>query len=81
MAHNDINPANILVNSQGLPILADFGSCREIGHKLTASRGTLGWMDDGDDYSTSEMNHDIVGLDLTEAWLDQQTSLYRMRHR
>ncbi|KAF4975630.1 hypothetical protein FZEAL_7621 [Fusarium zealandicum] len=74
MAHNDINPANILVNSQNMPVLADLGSCREIGHKLTASRGTLGWIDDGDDYSTSEMNHDVVGLDKVRAWLEERAS-------
>jgi serine/threonine protein kinase len=71
LAHNDINPANILVNSHGLPVLIDFGSCREIGEKLTTSRGTPGWVDDRDDYDTSEMRHDIFAIEKIREWLKQ----------
>ena len=40
LAHNDLNPANILVAEDGTPILIDFGSARKIGEKLSMSRGT-----------------------------------------
>ncbi|KAM5349287.1 hypothetical protein ACJ41O_005794 [Fusarium nematophilum] len=73
LAHNDINPANILVNSHGLPVLVDFGSCREIGQKLTTSRGTPGWIDEKDDYATSEVRHDTCAVEKIRAWLDQPT--------
>jgi len=73
LAHNDINPANILVNSHGLPVLVDFGSCREIGDKLTTSRGTPGWVDNEDDYTTSEVRHDIFAVEKLRVWLDQPT--------
>jgi serine/threonine protein kinase len=73
LAHNDINPANILVNSYSLPVLVDFGSCREIGEKLTTSRGTPGWVNDEDDYATSEMRHVIFAVERIWAWLEKPT--------
>jgi serine/threonine protein kinase len=73
-AHNDINPANILVDAAGMPVLVDFGSSREIGRKLGASRGTPGWID-GDplEYDTSEERHDWSALEKIRAWLDNPT--------
>lgn len=74
LAHNDINPGNIMVNeARGEPVLVDFGSCHEIGAKLTASRGTPGWTEDGDDYTTSKESHDICALDKIRLWLDKPT--------
>ncbi|KAK3694439.1 kinase-like domain-containing protein [Podospora appendiculata] len=75
LAHNDINPANILVNKAGLPVLVDFGFCRKVGQKLGASRGTPGWIDEGDDYVTSEERHDLFGLAKIRAWLDDPVPL------
>jgi serine/threonine protein kinase len=43
LAHNDLNPRNILVNEAGMPVLIDFGSPHEMSKKLTTSRGTKGW--------------------------------------
>jgi serine/threonine protein kinase len=43
LAHNDINPANIIVKD-GMPVLIDFGSARRIGSSwepVGASRGGL----------------------------------------
>ncbi|KAK3335871.1 kinase-like domain-containing protein [Cercophora scortea] len=76
LAHNDINPANIRVNKSGLPVLVDFGSCREVGRKLGSSRGTPGWIDEGDDYLTSEERHDLFGLAKIRAWLDDPVPLH-----
>ncbi|KAK1764626.1 kinase-like domain-containing protein [Phialemonium atrogriseum] len=69
MAHNDINPANIMVGEGGVPVLVDFGSCREVGHKMTTSRGTPGWVDEEDDYTTSEERHDVFALGKIRTWL------------
>ncbi|KAI0838412.1 kinase-like protein [Hypoxylon sp. FL0890] len=72
LAHNDINPGNIMVNeASGEPVLVDFGSCHKIGAELTASRGTPGWTEDGDDYTTSKESHDISALDKIRLWLDK----------
>ncbi|KAK4233214.1 kinase-like protein [Achaetomium macrosporum] len=46
VAHNDLNPGNVLVNAEGMPVLIDFGSCRAVGEKLGPSRGTAGWIED-----------------------------------
>ncbi|WQF89284.1 Putative protein kinase [Colletotrichum destructivum] len=45
LAHNDLNPTNVLVAKDSRPILVDFGSARRIGEKLLTSRGTKGWID------------------------------------
>jgi serine/threonine protein kinase len=70
LAHNDINPSNILVNAEGMPVLADFDSCRPVGEKLTYSRGTRGWIDESDSYDTSETVHDIYAVEMIRTWLD-----------
>lgn len=73
-AHNDLHPGNILIGEQGLPVLIDFGSCREIGAKLGTSRGTKGWIEGGlEDYNTSEKGHDFFALDKIRGWLDAPT--------
>ncbi|KAK3302860.1 kinase-like domain-containing protein [Chaetomium strumarium] len=73
-AHNDISPANILVDAAGMPVLVNFGSSREIGRKLGPSRGTPGWID-GDplNYDTSEERHDLSAIEKTRDWLDNPT--------
>ncbi|KAK3401577.1 kinase-like domain-containing protein [Sordaria brevicollis] len=71
VAHNDINPLNIMVTvSDKMPVLVDFGSARKIGEKLGVSRGTPGWIDEEDDYTTSEIRHDIFALGKFRAWLE-----------
>lgn len=71
LAHNDINPANVLVSKEGMPVLADFGSCRGIGEGLGGSRGTMEWVDEeeGDAYGTS-VSLDLFGIGRVGDWLD-----------
>ncbi|KAL7907456.1 kinase-like domain-containing protein [Trichoderma velutinum] len=45
LAHNDINPANIMIGVGGEPKLIDFGSCQPIGLHLI-SCGTPRWCND-----------------------------------
>ncbi|KAF2843907.1 hypothetical protein T440DRAFT_559878 [Plenodomus tracheiphilus IPT5] len=66
LAHNDLNPTNIAIDSDDNPILLDFGSCRRIGEDLL-SGGTHGWIDE--DYSSSAQYHDEVAIGKIEAWL------------
>lgn len=74
-AHNDINYRNVLVSAEGLPVLADFDSCKPIGEKLTFSRGTEGWNDVPlEEYKTSEVAHDLYGVKKIEEWLEGQNA-------
>ncbi|KAG8169406.1 hypothetical protein KVR01_000151 [Diaporthe batatas] len=74
LAHNDVNPGNILVDLEGMPVLIDFGSARAIGAKLGTSRGTKGWIDVSmDDYHTSDKQHDLFALEKIRDWLDNPT--------
>ena len=74
LAHNDLNPTNVLLADDGRPILIDFGSARRIGEKLSTSRGTKGWISCAmEDYTTSETQHDIFALAKLRVWLDNPT--------
>ncbi|KAK4207372.1 serine threonine kinase [Rhypophila decipiens] len=67
LAHNDLNPQNVMVRSDGTPALIDFGSCRPFGEELKYSYGTPGWFEE--DFKTSEKKHDLYGLKMLEEWL------------
>ncbi|EXU94875.1 protein kinase [Metarhizium robertsii] len=70
-AHNDLNPGNILVDKEGMPVLIDFGSAREMGAKLGTSRGTKGWIEgEMKDYHMSDKRHDLFAIDKIRLWLD-----------
>ena len=67
LAHNDINPDNIMVAEDGTtPILIDFGSCALFGGPLQ-SLGTEGWYEKL--FFTSEKEHDEFALKKMEAWI------------
>jgi hypothetical protein len=53
-----------------MPVLVDFGSSKPHGEKLTASRGTVGWIDEADDYTTSEARHDLFGIEKIRKWIE-----------
>ncbi|KAJ5937349.1 hypothetical protein N7454_004649 [Penicillium verhagenii] len=71
LAHNDINPANILLTEDQMPVLTDFNSCHPIGEKLKLSRGTEGWMDADDSWDTSETRHDFFAIEKIRGWLKE----------
>ncbi|KAF2757382.1 hypothetical protein EJ05DRAFT_476650 [Pseudovirgaria hyperparasitica] len=66
LAHNDLNPSNIALDSNDDPILIDWGSCKEFGGSLL-SAGTPGWIDD--DFDISRKEHDLSALDKIMAWM------------
>ncbi|GAD99172.1 predicted protein [Paecilomyces variotii No. 5] len=57
LVHNDINPANIMLDEDGTLILVDFDSCRYIGESLdsTETKRTRHWYDPNVDISTEKM--------------------------
>ncbi len=45
LVHTDINPFNIMLDTNGKPIIIDFDSCQKVGEQLGLKAGTEGWMD------------------------------------
>ncbi|KAF2000222.1 hypothetical protein P154DRAFT_492281 [Amniculicola lignicola CBS 123094] len=66
LAHNDLNPMNIALDSDDNPIIFDLGSCKRFGEELL-SGGTPGWVDE--DYTISAQRNDELAMDKIEAWL------------
>ncbi|OQN95346.1 hypothetical protein B0A48_18666 [Cryoendolithus antarcticus] len=66
LAHNDLNPSNIALDSNDDPIIIDWGSCKEFGEPLL-SAGTPGWIED--DFDVSKKEHDLFALDKIMAWM------------
>jgi serine/threonine protein kinase len=69
LAHNDINPANIMLGDGGAPKLIDFGSCEPFGGHLM-SAGTPGWSREGLQGATSDKANDEYSLELLGPWLE-----------
>ncbi|KAK5166721.1 uncharacterized protein LTR77_008265 [Saxophila tyrrhenica] len=79
LAHNDLNPMNVLLDKDDRPVIIDFGSCKRFGEQLV-SAGTPGWIDE--EYAVSAQENDEVALRKIEFWLAAQSknsdlALYR----
>jgi serine/threonine protein kinase len=70
LAHNDINPENVLVDKDGLPVLIDFGSCQQPKKRLLTS-GTPGWA--YDTFTHSDQRNDVFALGKMLLWLENPT--------
>jgi len=79
VAHNDLNPSNILVDHEDEVVVADLGSCKPFGAALITG-GTIGWIDE--QFATSEQHHDQAALEKLEGWLngtyDPEDSMYSL---
>lgn len=71
LAHNDINPHNIMVRD-GLPVLIDFGSCASYGGRLQ-SLGSPGWYEEL--FYTSEAKHDTLRSTRCTSGLTSQSEV------
>jgi serine/threonine protein kinase len=71
LAHNDINPGNIMIGDKNKPVLIDFGSCQPFG-KLLQTFGTPGWFEE--DFWTSEKKHDTFAMGKLREWLSDTKS-------
>ena len=74
LIHNDINPANIMMN-KGEPVIIDFDSCVEEGHeeeegRKVRKRGSMGWSPP--DRPKADKQNDYYGLRQIEKWLIQK---------
>lgn len=68
IAHNDLNPSNIMLDGEGRPVIIDLGSAQPLGKELT-QMGTPGW-NDGFSRDSSKAN-DEIGLRKIREWLLQ----------
>ncbi|KAG6261673.1 hypothetical protein E4U48_007618 [Claviceps purpurea] len=54
IVHNDINPANIMLDELDCPIIIDFDAWQKNGQELGITKGTSGWMIEGSEYALFE---------------------------
>ncbi|CAK4005491.1 serine threonine- kinase [Lecanosticta acicola] len=69
LAHNDLNPTNIALDSNDDPIVIDWGSCKDFG-ELLLSAGTPGWIED--DFDVSKKEHDLFAIGKIMAWMREE---------
>lgn len=62
---NDVNPANIGLDSKNNVILLDFDACIPIGLALTGKNGTPGW----GEYDKSSVANDNDGFKKVVLWM------------
>ncbi|KXS93551.1 hypothetical protein AC578_2252 [Pseudocercospora eumusae] len=77
LAHNDLNPMNVLLDKDDQPVIIDFGSCKKFGERLV-SAGTPGWIDD--EYIISARENDEAALLKIESWLAARGKEYECGH-
>lgn len=69
LVHNDINPANIMFDQDGTPVIIDFDSCRRVGESLlgTGAGATHEWHDP--DVELSLVKNDLDAFEEMKTWL------------
>ena len=76
LSHNDINPTNIMLDNEDMPIIIDFDSCQREG-ELSFGVGTLGWTN-GVGNGMSRRENDEFGLkQLHDTFLKGASSVSR----
>jgi serine/threonine protein kinase len=67
LVHNDITPANIMLDANSSWVLIDFDSCRRIGESLDGVKRTYGWHDPA--VTTTTEQNDWDALAELKVWL------------
>lgn len=65
--HNDITPANVMLDGDGTLVLIDFDSCRGRGASLGNTKRTYGWHDPNTKIATEE--NDLQAYAELQTWL------------
>jgi serine/threonine protein kinase len=73
LIHNDINPANIMMDEDDVPIIIDFDSARRDGFELGFKAGTFGWTDEN--FKVSRSENDEYGLEKIREMLSERKTL------
>lgn len=66
LAHNDLEPRNIMLDALDQPVIVEFGTCQPVG-ELLSELGTMDWNDGFDDVSS--LKNDEIGLRKIQKWL------------
>lgn len=66
IAHNDINPSNVMLDEGDCAVIVDLWACKPFGETLTEA-GTPKWNEGFD--RTSTVNNDKIGLKKLREWL------------
>ncbi|KAH7409736.1 hypothetical protein BKA64DRAFT_570873 [Cadophora sp. MPI-SDFR-AT-0126] len=69
LAHNDINPANIMLDENDTAFPIDIGSCKPVGEDLV-SGGTPGWIDEASKYHLSQQSNDLYAFSKMQEWIE-----------
>lgn len=69
LIHNDINPANVMFDGDGIPVVIDFDSCRGVGEGLrgTETKRTHQWHDPRVDVALEK--NDLDAWEELRVWL------------
>jgi serine/threonine protein kinase len=65
--HNDLTPANVMLEERDMAIIIDFRSCRAMGESLKGAGRTYEWYDD--EVKTASESNDLDALAEMEAWM------------
>ncbi|KAF5128405.1 Serine/threonine-protein kinase/endoribonuclease IRE1 [Metarhizium anisopliae] len=65
--HNDINPMNIMISGEGVPVIIDFDSCVKVDESVENLKRTYGWYDK--DEKLARESNDLNALREIRAWL------------
>ncbi|KAI8629103.1 kinase-like domain-containing protein [Xylariaceae sp. FL1651] len=69
LIHNDLNPANIMIDNSDNPVIIDFDSCKPEGAELGVKGGTHGWTKDDSKYAVRQ--NDLFALERIDEYLMQ----------
>ncbi|KAG4416729.1 hypothetical protein IFR04_010131 [Cadophora malorum] len=72
LAHNDINPNNIMLDDTDTAFLIDIGCCCPVG-EIFLGFGTPGWMEERSDYNSSKQSHDLSAFSKLQEWIENPT--------
>lgn len=74
LAHNDINPANIMLDGDKA-IIIDFGSCRAVGESLEGVGRTYEWYDEK--LQRAVFENDLHDLEEIRIWLSDRSQAFQ----
>jgi len=73
--HNDITPANVMLDQSESPVIIDFGGMCGVGDSLEHAKRTYGWHDESVTYAIED--NDLHALAELEVWLFGSASDFR----